>query len=127
MRTLVFVLGFLLSVHVHAAGTYELKIDWSVDGKALQGSVMQVIPGDINTMMQQEGGKKYFIDATVKEDKAKSKQVQVNCSAGEFDKQNKRKILSSPQIIAKLGQAAQITTDSTGGPKISITVTVNKK
>ncbi len=127
MRVLLFVLGFLISIHVHAAGTYELKLDWSVDGKVLQGSVMQVIAGDINTMMQQEGGKKFFIDATVKEDKAKPKQAQVNCIVGEFDKQNKRKIFGTPQIMATLGQAAQITTDSVGGPKISVTITIKKK
>ncbi|MBY0452395.1 MAG: hypothetical protein K2P92_05110 [Bdellovibrionaceae bacterium] len=127
MRTLLFVLGFLLSINVHAAGAYELKVDWSVDGKALQGSVMQVTAGDINTMMQQEAGKKYFLDVTVKEDKAKPGQAQINSTVGEFDKQNKRKILGTPQMIALLGKPAQITTDSTNGPKISVTITIKKK
>lgn len=127
MRSLLFFLGFLLSIHVRAAGAYEVKVDWSVDGKALQGSVMQVMAGDINTMMQQEAGKKYFLDITVKDDKAKPQQVQINSSVGEFDKQNKRKVLGTPQITALLGQAAQITTSTTGGPKISVSVTVKKK
>ena len=127
MRALLFVLGFLLSIHVHAAGSYELKIDWSVDGKALQGSVMQVMAGDINTMIQQEGGKKYFLDVTVKEDKTKPKQAQINSTVGEFDKQNKRKIMGTPQIITLLGREAQITTDSASGPKISVKITVKKK
>lgn len=128
MRSLLFVLGFLLSVNVRAAGSaYELKVDWSVDGKPLQGSVMQVVAGDINTMMQQEAGKKYFLDVTVKEDKAKPGQAQVNSTVGEFDKQNKRKVLGTPQIVAKLGQESEITTNSTGGPKISVKITIKKK
>jgi hypothetical protein len=127
MRTLFFVLSFLLSIHVHAASLYELKVDWSVDGKALQGSVMQVVAGDINKLMQQEAGKKYFLDVTVKEDKAKPGQAHISSTVGEFDKQNKRKILGTPQIIALLGQPAQITTESTNGPKISVTVTIKKK
>ena len=124
MRSLLFVLGFLLSINVRAAGMYELKVDWSVDGKALQSSVMA---GDINTMMQQDAGKKYFLDATVKEVKAKPQQVRVNCTVGELDKQNQRKILSTPQIITKLGQAAEATVDDATGPKVSVKITVKKK
>ena len=128
MRVLLFVLGFLLSVHVKAAGSYQLKLDVTVDGKAMQSSVLTVGTGDINTISQQEGKVKRFVDVTLTEVKGKAQQVSLNFVVGNIGANGKREIIATPQMTVELGKTAQMSsgTNKGGAAQVALTATATK-
>ncbi len=117
MKQLLLTLICLISVSVFAnQKTFDLKIDFSIDGKHVSSPRIVVKEGEKGTITQDVDGYQTFIDVVAKEEQSPSGQsaIRMNFVIGKIALDGTRKIVSQPQIISIPNEEAQITVGQSG-------------
>ncbi|MFZ4403033.1 MAG: hypothetical protein ACOYOK_02930 [Pseudobdellovibrionaceae bacterium] len=129
MKMIVIALAFIGSTALASAKGYDLKIDFSLNGKHISSPRLIVKAGEVASISQttanQEG---FFIDVTANESAVQShKGILMKFVVGVIEKNGQRTIKAKPQILAKENEPAQITVGENNKDEVALSVLVHRK
>ena len=105
---------------------YDLKIDYSVDGKHIDSPTVILSEGDPTTVTKETADGKFFLTIATVAHKAEpnKKVIALEMIIGKFEKDGKETILSKPKIIANEGETATISIGDAKTKKERISLTI---
>ncbi len=128
MKLIVLVLSFMSSMALASSNGYDLKMDLSMNGKHVSSPQLIVKAGEKATINQNTNGIENFIEVVATEGSIQNhKGILMNFVVGVIGKNGERIIKSTPQILAKENQAAQITVGENSTETVSLTVIAKRK
>lgn len=106
---------------------YDLKIDLSLKGKHVASPHLVVKEGEKATITPQSDNAARFIEVTATEGEVQGhKGILMNFTVGSITKDGKRTILSTPEILAKENESAQIVVGGKDGAELSMSVVAKR-
>lgn len=105
-----------------AAKTYNLKIDWSVEGMPKVSSTLAAKEGQMKTLTKKYDGKEYFLEVVANAEKKSV--VVMKFAAGTVAKNGEKLIISTPQVITKERSSASITVTNSETHKEQVSISV---
>lgn len=98
---------------------YDIKVDYTLNGKPVTGTHLRVKEGETATMITKKGSQESFMEVTpVKSDKG----VHMKFVLGTIDENGERSVISTPEVITGSNGKAQIIQDDKDGDKMSLSV-----
>jgi type II secretory pathway component HofQ len=128
MKLAVIVLIFVGSYAFAGASGYDLKIDLAVNGKIVSSPRILVKAGEMGTIVQKNDAEESFVEVIATEGTINNHSgILMNFNIGFIDKNGKRNISSSPQILATENKPAQITVGEKNGTVMSLSVVAHRR
>ena len=121
---------FLFSTTLMAAtNIYELKMNFSIDGKNISSTTIIVEDGKIGTVVQENKKEKNFFEVVATEGEINgNKGILMNFKVGHILKDGSKKILFSPRLLSKNGQEASVTVgDEKTKEEMTLKVTAKRR
>ena len=129
MKLLIIITGLLLSTTVWASkGLYEIDMKLDITGKPETSMSIIVEEGQKGSVVSEDDVEKTFFEVVAKEGEIQgNKGILMNFKVGYLKKDGSRKIISTPQILAKAGEEALITVGQDGKPEMNLKVIAKRK
>ncbi|MFS4460769.1 hypothetical protein [Bdellovibrio sp. HCB2-146] len=124
MKSLIVAFVLLGSSAFAAGPNYDLKMELSLEGKHVLSPKVIVPAGE--TASVDDG--KTFVEVVANEGAIQDhKGILMKLTVGTIGKDGKRKILATPQVLAKENQAAQVTVESANGGPADLSLSIVAK
>lgn len=128
MKSIAVILAFISTSAFASTNGYDLKMDFSLNGKHISSPRVVVKAGDTATITQKTDTEESFIDVVATEGSIQNhKGILMNFIVGVMDKNGQRVIKAKPQVLANENEPAQITVTENNGDKVSLSVVVSRK